>query len=308
MSTQQEQVALEQLAAAIEEALPDLAGSLRPLTLLGEGYTAVAVESVGGIVFRVPRTEAAAGAAAIEKRLLAAVGSDLPAAVPDHTWLGGPSEACPWGFAGYRKVPGITLDITGLDGAAAERLAQRVATFLVALHGTAIETATAAGVPGDWHQRYEQLFEASLPPLRAALRPDELSMIEAWWLAFFDAPANWDFQPTLVHGDVRPEHLLTDNRGSLTGVIDFGDACIGDPAIDIGGLLAYVDALFAEHVQAAYERLRGVSDGDVMRRARLLAASTPFFTVAAATAGPGPAMPSLDEAIAELRAGAILRG
>jgi aminoglycoside 2''-phosphotransferase len=200
------------------------------------------------------------------------------------------------------------MDITGLDGAASELLAQQVAAFLVALHGIAIETATAAGVPGDWSRSYGRLFEASLPPLCTILRPSELSKIEAWRQAFFDTPANWEFQPTLVHGDVRPEHLLTDSGGLLTGVIDFGDACIGDPAIDIGGLLAYVDAPFAEQVQAAYERLRGVSDGDMMRRASLLAASTPLFTVAAAAAGPRPAVPSLDEAIAELRAGAILQG
>ena len=299
---------LEQLAVAIEEALPDLAGSLRPLKPLGEGYSAIAVESAEGIVFRVPRTKAAADATAIEARLLAAVGQLLPVAVPDHTWDGGPSGACPWGFAGYRKVPGIAMDLSALDTPARELLAQQVAAFLVGLHGTAVETATAAGVPSDWHERYERLFETSLSPLRAGLRPGEVTKIEAWWQAFFDTPANWDFQPTLVHGDIRPEHLLIGTGGSLKGVIDFGDACMGDPAIDIGGLVAYVGAAFAEQVQAAYVRLRGTGDRDMMRRASMLAASTPFFMIAAASAGPGPAVPSLDEAIGELRAGVILQG
>ena len=42
------------------------------------------------------------------------------------------------------------------------------------------------------------------------------------------------FRPALLHGDLSPGHVLYDPRaGLLTGVIDFGDVMIGDPAWDL---------------------------------------------------------------------------
>src|SRR5947208_16505583 len=44
------------------------------------------------------------------------------------------------------------------------------------------------------------------------------------------------FEPALVHGDLGPEHLLV-REGKLVAVIDWGDARIGDPALDYAWLL-----------------------------------------------------------------------
>src|SRR5262249_52882689 len=44
------------------------------------------------------------------------------------------------------------------------------------------------------------------------------------------------FEPALVHADLGPEHLLVES-GRLAGVIDWGDARIGDPALDYAWLL-----------------------------------------------------------------------
>ncbi|HEX9915916.1 MAG TPA: phosphotransferase, partial [Candidatus Bathyarchaeia archaeon] len=48
------------------------------------------------------------------------------------------------------------------------------------------------------------------------------------------------------------DHILHDPAtGDLTGVIDWGDSCAGDPAYDITGLLADYGLAFAEAVVAA---------------------------------------------------------
>ncbi|MFC6847283.1 phosphotransferase [Streptomyces caelestis] len=49
----------------------------------------------------------------------------------------------------------------------------------------------------------------------------------------------------LVHGDLGPGHLLAQD-GALTGVIDFGDAHIGDPAVDLAWALNGTSPAFAE--------------------------------------------------------------
>src|SRR6266516_4075717 len=41
-----------------------------------------------------------------------------------------------------------------------------------------------------------------------------------------------EYEPSLVHGDLGSEHVLCAADGSVTGVIDWSDARIGDPALD----------------------------------------------------------------------------
>lgn len=37
----------------------------------------------------------------------------------------------------------------------------------------------------------------------------------------------------VCHGDLHVRHLLVDRDGSATGVIDWGDLCLADPAVDL---------------------------------------------------------------------------
>src|SRR5438128_2283605 len=72
-----------------------------------------------------------------------------------------------------------------------------------------------------------------------------------------------DFKPALLHADLGPEHLLV-RDGRLAGVIDWGDARLGDPALDYAWLL---NGPFADW---------GV-DPDLRRRARFYYRLVPWF-------------------------------
>jgi aminoglycoside phosphotransferase (APT) family kinase protein len=37
----------------------------------------------------------------------------------------------------------------------------------------------------------------------------------------------------LTHGDLHARHLLVDDSGAATAVIDWGDVCVADPGIDL---------------------------------------------------------------------------
>lgn len=52
------------------------------------------------------------------------------------------------------------------------------------------------------------------------------------WRDAVAAPA-WQGPPMWLHGDLHPANVVT-NDSALTGVIDFGDLCTGDPACDLG--------------------------------------------------------------------------
>ena len=298
---------LDAFAEALVAAFPGLAGSVRPLTVLGEGYMSLAIETKGGVVFRFPKGQDAADLSAVEVRLLPVLAPALPVAVPVPEWEGEPSRICPWPFYGYRKVEGSELDLDALGPSAVRRLAEHLGGFLAALHAFPAGQAAELGVPMAGRERYEQQRDAVLPSLGRLMEPAEYSAVEAWWEAFLEDARNWSFAPALVHGDLGPEHLLLDERGALTGVIDFGEVRIGDPAADFAALGASIGADFAHAVLTAYRRRSSLADDDLSRRAALMAQLLRFTTINAALRLPeSPQVPTLETAVAKLRADAIL--
>ncbi|MFE6778398.1 aminoglycoside phosphotransferase family protein [Streptomyces sp. NPDC057702] len=59
-----------------------------------------------------------------------------------------------------------------------------------------------------------------------------------------------ELAPCLGHFDLKGEHLLISDDGRVTGVLDWTDAALGDPAEDIAGLAIAVGAPVADRVAA----------------------------------------------------------
>jgi aminoglycoside phosphotransferase (APT) family kinase protein len=106
-----------------------------------------------------------------------------------------------------------------------------VRAFLDALHAIDVD-AVPARQP-NWLETYrrqaEEFRRVVLPLLDADERPrGEALLAEVETLT--------GFRPALTHSDLGPTHLLVRN-GKLVGVIDWGDARVGDPALDYAWLL-----------------------------------------------------------------------
>ncbi|KAM3499938.1 hypothetical protein MY10362_006846 [Beauveria mimosiformis] len=66
-----------------------------------------------------------------------------------------------------------------------------------------------------------------------------------------EADAHAPYSPVFLHADLKGEHIFVDrDTGRLTGVIDWSDACVGDPAVDIRGLAISVGAAAAARIAA----------------------------------------------------------
>ena len=66
-------------------------------------------------------------------------------------------------------------------------------------------------------------------------------------------PASWgDAAPQLVHGDFDGRHLLVDDRGLVTGVIDWGDVHLGNPAVDLAIAHTFLPAREREAFRTVY--------------------------------------------------------
>ncbi len=221
------------------------------------GWDCVAFEVNGEFIFRFPRRPS--GAAELEKQvlLLPELAEVLPLAVPRFEFVANGSQ--PWDkrFVGYRKVRGEPLTSGLLESVRFPHAAADLSHFLSELHrfpvSRAVELKAPDADPAGWRGQYCDMNRRVEERVFPLLDASERSKTRALWEDFLTDDANLRFQPVLVHGDLLGEHILCDPaRGAISGVIDFGDACIGDAALDFAGLLHDCGPGFAKEVMAGY--------------------------------------------------------
>lgn len=256
---------------------PELA--IESCAIHSQGWDSVAVLVNDDLIFRFPKRRDVEPQYLFERQLLPALASALPLRVPDVAFFWPSGATYPGVFIGHHLIGGQQLAIEHLTAERAPGLARQLGQFLSALHRFPVELATQLGVPaGDrkaWQQRYlnqyQQIQSRVLPLLGQAARARIISN----WQAFLHDDAR--FTTTLIHHDLASEHILYDPaRGTISGIIDWGDAAIGDPAIDFTGLLADYGEGFTEHVLAHYQ---GVIDRSFRDRMRFYRTVMPLNTV-----------------------------
>jgi aminoglycoside phosphotransferase (APT) family kinase protein len=223
---------------------------LRTLRLLAEGWDNTVWLADERWVFRFPRRELALPGFERELAVLPRLAPLLPLPIPDPVFRGRPAHGFPWRFFGAALIPGREVADAALDGPARARLARPLGEFLRALHSIppaivggrrpAVEgrdrPAVGVPLPADPFRRAD--MERRVPQTEA--RFAELARHGLWRpppgvREVLDAaralPAA---EATVVaHGDLHVRHLLVGPDGAAAGVIDWGDVCAGDPAIDL---------------------------------------------------------------------------
>ena len=219
----------EELARRLLGQFPEL--EVRSLRRLAEGWDNAVWLVNERWAFRFPQR--AIGAPGVERELavLPLLAGRLPLPVPNPVFAGRAEGDYPWPFFGSELLPGRETCDAGLDDAARLRVALEVAAFLRALHSVelAVELPIDANARSDMTKRVplarEQLAE--LERLGVWRVPAEVGCVldEAWRL-----PPSTEL--AFVHGDLNFRHVLVE-RGRASGVIDWGDVCRADPAIDL---------------------------------------------------------------------------
>jgi aminoglycoside phosphotransferase (APT) family kinase protein len=195
-------------------------------------------------VVRIPRREQVLPALEQEIVLLPELEAALPVAVPHFEHI---SHDPP--FVVYPLIQGTPLIDEDPDG---------VQGFLESLHGVQTDVLP----PTDWIASYTEQcakFEELVFPL---LDSDHRSRAQE---LFAEVATLTGFEPCVTHSDLGAEHMLVRN-GRLIGVIDWGDARLGDPALDYSWLL---HGPFPDWDV----------DPELRRRARFYHRLAPFFSV-----------------------------
>ncbi len=223
------------IARGLTEAFPEL-GDVAVTKTLGFGFNSIAVETDGGLVFRVARTEGTAARFAMETRLLPILRTSLPVAVPEPRWFARRTSHFPLGVIGYPKIEGRTLQPGLLNADNLPALAGQTARVLVALHTVPrseladVELPQPEAISGN----YRSLARETLPVLQERMTALEFERIDQWWDAFLTDERMTQFEPTLTHGDFWFENMIVDeNATHIVGIVDWEHAAIGDRAQDL---------------------------------------------------------------------------
>lgn len=218
-------------AALLSGHLPNVGrGSLEPF---GSGDFCIAFK-LGEQVIRVARHLEAAAALRRETCVLAVIAGMLPLPVPRPAYHFPPG--CP-AFTMHSEVVGdvLTREIwENLPIFEREKAAADLAHFLRTLHSIPIEISQKCKLAHlDAAAFARTLREASRNTIYELLDQETRrqldTTLEKW--SSLSQPDGW--RPSLLHCDIGPGHVLYDpQRKNVTGVIDFGDLVIGDPARD----------------------------------------------------------------------------
>lgn len=294
----------ELAAGLIGDQFPDLAAA--PITALATGWDNTAFLVDDRWLFRFPRREIAVPGVRREIAVLPRLAPLLPLPIPNPTFIGQPSDRYGWPFFGTSMLPGRELADSDLPDPERVRAAESAGRFLRALHDPALAALPeCGGLPVDpmrrasARARADRAREVLARLARANIwRPGEDvdRLLDDAERDREDAEAGRRADLVVCHGDLHVRHLLVDARGAATGVIDWGDLCLGDPAVDLG--IAYLG--FAGQARAALLAAYGrpVSTRQELA-ARTLAISLAAYLAEYAAADRRPVL--LAEALAGLR-------
>lgn len=200
---------------------------------LGGGLDNLAYEVNGELVVRFSKEPDLARRAALvchEARVLAAVADISPLPVPEPAFT-----VAEQGCLAYRKLPGMPLlDVPRHRRSAhGTSIAATLGELLTALHAVPVDRL--AGLVDtdhqpltEWRHEAAENYATVAGQVPAVHRRSVEAFLDA-------APPNDGCTPTFSHNDLGIEHVLIDpDTWTVTGIIDWSDAAVVDPACDFG--------------------------------------------------------------------------
>lgn len=243
----------------IKEAFPTL--SIHSYKQNEEGWDNIAVIINDELLFRFPRKQEYAKRIPLEKELCTILSHSLQEIkVPQyHLIYKNDSDDVPR-CSYYTLIHGEPLKtetVAKLENTELKAIITQLATFLAALHSIPLKSVKALGFSTEKTLIYWKELQKTLNQYLAnnltSLQKSTLNRLFENFFACIDIST---FQNTIIHADFTQHHILFNKQNkSISGVIDFGDAQIGDPAFDFAGLYYDFGHEFTTSVYEQYSTL-----------------------------------------------------
>jgi len=232
---------------------PELAD--RPLTRVEPWGTDNAIFRLGpDLVVRLPRIHWATEQVEREATWLPRLAPYLPVAVPEPVAIGEPDGGYPYRWAVHRWLPGDAATLSRIDDPV--RFALSLADVVRALQTVPTDGAPVAHNRARPLQEYNDVALGSIAFASTLIDAEQARAVwdEALAAPAYRGPAVW------VHGDIEGNCLVSNGR--LSGIVDWGSACAGDPAVDIQVVWS---PLFTEESRRAFLDRLEVDDAMLAR-------------------------------------------
>jgi aminoglycoside phosphotransferase (APT) family kinase protein len=233
----------------------------RDVVSIDEGWDSAVFEVDGEWIVRVPRRDEVLLWLRREAALLPVLAPALPLPVPRFEVV---EDSGPLAFVAYGKLEGEPLDGSAARAPPGPSLARQLGAFLTALHsfplGKVVQAGFADTRAAGWLEQQREFARRCEHEAIPLLEEDERLRARSLFAEFL---SRWDSRLELVfvHGDLGPAHILW-SGSTVSGVIDWSDARVGDPALDFAWLLHGTGAAFADALLGAYS---GVETGPAFR-------------------------------------------
>jgi aminoglycoside 2''-phosphotransferase len=243
----------------IRESNPNLVLSRVEASPDGEVHDVVIVNRER--VFRFPRSDWARASLQQEQGVLNLIRDVVAMPVPLLDQLAEDYESYPY-------LSGVPLQrdfLLAQPNQLQDRLAWQIAIFLRQLHAIPMRVLRRRQIPSsdtvrsrdDWLRLFEGVQRELFPWLKAnvcqgVIKHFQPVLEDEGWLRY---------EPALVHGDLRPHHILIDaETNQVGGIVDFGMAGVGDPAVDLACLLFHYGESFVGRMGRFYPGIANVID------------------------------------------------
>lgn len=144
-----------------------------------------------------------------------------------------------------------------LDYHTQDAIAHQIATFLSQLHAIPIKKAQHAGIEDSQMNWTRDDWLTELETMQRKIYPYCTDYVKEYLRQIIQPAIEkedfFEFKPALIHGDLRPNHILFDKTSRrVSGIIGFGNAGFGDPAFDLGMLLDHLGENFVRRMNKYY--------------------------------------------------------
>jgi aminoglycoside 2''-phosphotransferase len=245
---------LSVLKGAAQAAWPER--KLTKFRLHQEGWGNLVLEADDRLIFRFPRRRRAAASVSFEVRAIEILSRYLSAPIPFPVRVSRLPRPHGWPFMAYEKVPGKPLsEVRPIDSTGKRRLAGFVGILLSELADLPTRPLHRIGAkPGaarTWENEYRELHERFARVVQHRARPAVRAAVSDEFDRFYSAIRSARYREVATHRDLTLDHILWDaSKNRPSGVIDWGDVRLGDPAFDLTALASLGSASLASWTRA----------------------------------------------------------
>jgi len=200
-----------------------------------------------------------------EHEVLQALGPHVTLKVPRYEHV---SEDHELPFAGYKKIPGVSLS-TCFDRTTKKsrgEMAEKLGGFLSELHSQEVYEAYTERWPTEFTgEAFKEYWEGYHALIQERVSPTLDDAQRAWVTSLFTDylgdDENFAFEPRVVHGDFDTSNIIVDPETlAVKGIIDFEETGLWDPAADLlffGEGHDFIDKIMEAYTQPTGPNLEG---------------------------------------------------